>query len=423
MMLWWILRRLRSTDADVRARAAKKLGEVEPARVTFDPRYARAIGALVGIATDQAWQVRLSAVRALEKAGARFVADCTAEAQPRPIRVTAQDVQSQSKPLIPTPYGASDHTIRTKAVLDAQVHAAVQERDRRARWVRCLGELKEDRIGKSLAERLDDEHSDVREAARKALSDLGKQVIEVLAAVVTDEREPREVRIAAVAALGNLGDSRATDVLIAAFGARTEISNAACDALADIGANAVEPLMAVLRRLAAHVRPPSAYTDHDRENPDFPREVVAWSVSEALGRIGTPAIARLMDALEDLDESVQAAANITLKKARGVVTIGETRKTKEFKSQFMSQLVAARPGDDLIVIKLLSNKMIKLEGVIAILVAADEHQYSQRLAIGYGTKAGGQAEILFEVPEGTELKLLRVGDLVFDVPRSWRHGV
>jgi HEAT repeat protein len=110
--------------------------------------------------------------------------------------------------------------------------------------------------------------------------------VEPLSATLKDDRY---VRAAAAYALGQIGDPRAVEPLIAALGDESsDVRQDAAYALGEIkDPRAVEPLIAALKDWHSNVRKAAA---------------------KALVKIGTPAVELLIAALRDEDERVRQAA-------------------------------------------------------------------------------------------------------------------
>jgi HEAT repeat protein len=102
-------------------------------------------------------------------------------------------------------------------------------------------------------------------------------------------REASAVRRAAARALGQVGDPRAVEPLIATLEhwGDADVRKAAAEALVKIGAPAVEPLIAALK-----------------DEVEWVRKAAAW----ALVKIGAPAVEPLIAALKDGDKGVRRAA-------------------------------------------------------------------------------------------------------------------
>jgi HEAT repeat protein len=165
-------------------------------------------------------------------------------------------------------------------------------------------------------------HQTTRLTAAEALVQMGAPVVGPLIEALADG--VRQVRSNAARVLGDIGDVRAVGPLIAGLSDRNEgVRIAARDALVEIGASAVQPLIEVLRGsrewevylcgLAAQaltligspaVEPLIAALD-DKD------VLVRWTAAEALGKVGDKrAVPSLVAALEDRD--VREAASEAL---------------------------------------------------------------------------------------------------------------
>ena len=119
-------------------------------------------------------------------------------------------------------------------------------------------------------------NSNARQAAAGALGQIGDaRAVEPLIAALRDQDQYTGLRKAAVGALGRIGDARAVEPLIAVLrDPGEEMCKAAAEALGQIGAPAVEPLIAVLE--------PGTAVEHAKR---------------ALGQIGAPAVEPLIAVL------------------------------------------------------------------------------------------------------------------------------
>jgi HEAT repeat protein len=165
------------------------------------------------------------------------------------------------------------------------------EQDGAQRWraAAALGDLGDLRAVQPLIAALGDQESRVRWRAAGALGDLGDlRAVEPLIAALRDRN--RWVRWRAAEVLGDLGDPRAFEPLLAALGDQNvQERSVAARALGQLGGRrAVEPLIRALRDGHWNVRRRAA---------------------EALGRLGDPrAVEPLIDALEDGNPFVRRAA-------------------------------------------------------------------------------------------------------------------
>jgi len=146
--------------------------------------------------------------------------------------------------------------------------------------------MKAKRDVKGLIKALKDKNAGVREAATKALGEIGEPAIEPLIQALKDEHEG--VRWGAVEALGKIRDSRAVEPLIQTL-KDEDVQWGAARALGKIGGSrATETLIQALK------------DEH---------WAVRWAAAEALGDIGEePAVESLIQALKDENEGVREAA-------------------------------------------------------------------------------------------------------------------
>ena len=168
--------------------------------------------------------------------------------------------------------------------------AALKDRDVHGWVINALGLIGDARAVKPLIAEID---GDGRENVATALGKIGAPAVESLLAVLQDSR--KEVRQAASRALGEIGDVRAVEPLIALLCDEDEdekLRKSATAALGKIGdARAVEPLIAVLKDRTYRVHDEAEY---------------------ALGQIGAPAVESLLTMLKDSNREVRRAAARTL---------------------------------------------------------------------------------------------------------------
>jgi HEAT repeat protein len=126
------------------------------------------------------------------------------------------------------------------------------------------------------------------------------------------------VRKGAAEALGRLGDARAVEPLVAALWNRDgSVRQAAAEALAKIGRPALEPLVAALRDSDAEVRRAAVEALHELGwQPDRGARGAAYWIAchdwERCVQIGAPAVEPLIAALADVAWDVRRAAAETL---------------------------------------------------------------------------------------------------------------
>lgn len=184
------------------------------------------------------------------------------------------------------------------------------------RWDKCI-EIGEPAVKPLIAVLKDEESNEnVRQGAVEALGQIGdSRAVELLIAVLEDKSV--SVRIEAAKALGHIGDVRAVDSLIIPL--KDEYSsympNAALEALVKIGVPAIEPLIVALDDKSASARKRAAEAlgqigDSRAVEPLIvplrdKSSYVHHAAIEALVKIGAPAIEPLSVVLKDEDASVR----------------------------------------------------------------------------------------------------------------------
>ena len=295
---------------DRRADAARALGAIGDVRV--------AVETLTAALRDGAANVRQAAAEALGAIGDA----CAVE----PLVAVFATYGDQ-----PNVCGAAAEALGEigPPAVDALI-ALVEDREAKGRRfaARALGTIGDVRAVEILVVALRDEDQGVRVDAAIALGRMGDaRAVEPLIAALEDEASI--VRLEATLALGTIGDARAVGPLATALGKEGASANSIGDALAAMGAPAVESLIAALRD-----------ERHDRR---------AASAS-ALGKIGDPrAVEPLIDALEDGADDVSIAAAGALGEigdARAVEPLVAGCAAHEAVRRRAAALAAARLGDD-----------------------------------------------------------------------------
>ena len=308
-------------DRMVREAAASALGEIGDVR---------AVGPLVSALQDKGQSVRGNAARALAKIGDVRAVDpliAALDDEEKTVRHAAVsalgeigDVRAVG-PLIAAfddedwvrhlalkalvPFGPLAVDPLTAALEDAS--GSVREAAARA-----LGEIGETRTVPSLIAALDDAEEEVRHATVEALGKIGPLAVDPLTAALEDSSS--KVREAAARALGEIGDTRVVPSLIAALDdAEEEVRRAAVGAMGQLGdSRAVEPLIATLGDAAAKSEAAQAL---DRLNWQPPadetgaRYWVAKGEFEKCVEIGVPA---LVIALTEGDSRMRDGASEAL---------------------------------------------------------------------------------------------------------------
>ncbi len=165
---------------------------------------------------------------------------------------------------------------------------------------------------------LKDETWGVREKAIETLVRIGKPAVEPLIAALNDDAPA--IRTGAAGVLGKIKDSRATDPLIQALENETgRVREKAAEALGNIkDSRAVDPLIQALKD---------------------DTWVIRETAIEALSRIGKPAVAPLVEALEHEDVGVRTET------ARALQELGWRPKDPSRKASY---LIARKDWDELV---------------------------------------------------------------------------
>jgi HEAT repeat protein len=247
----------------------------------------------------------------------------------------------------------SRHDVRAVEPLVACL--ADQDPDVRKAATDALGELNDPRAIEPLIACLTSDYTEVSQATIAALGKLDHaQVGDRLLAHLQNKNADPAMTAAVIEALGALHYSPAVGALIPFLASETdEISNRTGDALGQIGAPAVEPLIASLKDSKARVRERAAETlgrigdaravdpliaclkqpspdqatadgqdmsngdesdDQKKARADEDSEV-RQKAAEALGKLGSPAVAPLMACLDEKDPSVRSLAATALGQA------------------------------------------------------------------------------------------------------------
>jgi HEAT repeat protein len=166
--------------------------------------------------------------------------------------------------------------------------AALNDRDSDVRWKAAiaLGETKDPQAVDPLIHTLGDEDRYVRSRAAIALGEIGIPARDALIRVLESGDEPR--RWGAAIALGRIGDRESIDALLSSLRRRDgEVQQGVIRALGEIGEPAVAPLIQMLQDVDACAR----------------EEAV-----RALGEIGEPAVETLIATLQGADDQTREEA-------------------------------------------------------------------------------------------------------------------
>lgn len=306
---------LKDEDREVRTFAAEVLGKIG------DPRaIAPLIASLKASPVGGPWSMASAVADALVRIGLLCVEPLIAALQDEDERVRYYVAKAlvigdaRATPLLIAALQDRDKEVRCRAAqtLGAigdqravePLIAALQDRDR---WVRtgaieALGEIGDPRVVELLIAGLESEDLHVRRSAAKALGKIGDaRAVDSLIAALKDADS--FLRSEAIEALGEIGDARAVESLIAVLQAVDEHRiYSVAKALGRTGdARAVDPLIDVFRR------------------------GVAWPqhkyVREALAHVGEPAVEPLLGALRDANNNVRCGAAQTLGEIRNARAI------------------------------------------------------------------------------------------------------
>ncbi len=272
---------LQDGDQDVREYAAGALGQ---------GRDARSVDPLMAALKDQGILVRVAAAEALVRVGAPAVSPLIAAFHDENGEVRAAAAEALVHIGAPAvgPLIAALQDGNVRMVSDALVHigapavgpliAALQDGNVRAPAVGTLAHLGSPAVG-PLVEALRDQNGDVRVAAADALDGLGwRPGSPAAGATYWAARGDWDECV-------QLGAAAVEPVMAVLRNIDPVVGRVATEALVKIGAAAVEPLMAILK--------------------DGGRGVLERiAAAEMLGRMGAPAVEPLVAALEDRDQGV-----------------------------------------------------------------------------------------------------------------------
>jgi HEAT repeat protein len=228
-MLWWTLQKLKSSDWQVRAGAARALS---------DARESKAVPKLIKALENPVGEERQAVIEALGSIGHPGAVDALVAAlkgAPRQSKIRRGDAAAD--------IGIAECRAAAEALAGIGQASLVpligllrSEDKSHRRWAAyAIGRIKDPRGLDPLIEKLQDPRSEVRQAAARALGDLGEQrAAQPLMKVVAGR--DAETRRAAADALGMLGAVEAVDALgAAAHDANEPLQLAAIQALKSIG--------------------------------------------------------------------------------------------------------------------------------------------------------------------------------------------
>ena len=186
----------------------------------------------------------------------------------------------------------------------------------------ALGEIGESRAVEPLTQALENEDDDVRRQAATALGKIGDaSAVEPLIQALKDKST--YVRERASWALGELGDAKAVEPLIQALMDEDfSVREAAACVLGEIGdARAVEPLIQALRNKSigsqVTVEALEELSWKPRDDVEKAHYLTAKNKWDELLRLGKPAVAPIIQGLNNKDEDARLKALSILKKIGG----------------------------------------------------------------------------------------------------------
>jgi len=297
-MLWWTIQKLKSSDWEVRAGAARTLGEAGESK---------AVPGLIRALEDPVGGERQGIIEALGAIG-----------DPAAVKALISILASDAEPL--ECKAAADALAKIGSPsLDPLIGLLASEDKNRRRWAAyALGRIKDSRAMNPLIERLEDPRSDVRQAVARALGELGNPGAAKPLMKIAAGRDP-ETRRAAVEALGILGSAESLDVLgSAALDTNEPLQLAAIQALKNIGGLkaggkvrfALETGKKAVREAAAAALASMRF-ESDSANDRAAGAVLRGDFAAAL-REGPAAADALVSALKSRDASHRLKAVCTL---------------------------------------------------------------------------------------------------------------
>lgn len=235
------------------------------------------------------------------------------------------------------------HTVTTITAGQLQLEGAVapllkllprSEGVQRARIATALGRIGDRTAAKTLLKLLNDDDPAMRTEAARALGRLGiSQTRDRLFQSLLDPDET--VRFAVGTALGQLGDARTVPFLLRAIeDGDAVVQQEAEDAMASLGKNALSALVQLLRSGKPPYRAIAAQRLGDLADPRSIKYLIPSllsedcqrEVSEALHKIGTPAVAPLVEYLKAEDPNLADVSSALQEQvARVLGKLGDTR--------------------------------------------------------------------------------------------------
>ncbi len=274
-----LMKLLKHPSGAVRMTAATALGRV---------KIVRSIPTLIGALQDEDSRVQYEAAKALY------------QCRPYSIALLMESLESSNEDLVINAIsvlakiGTPEVTMELGALIDHPSGVVRMEA------VRGLGGIGDKKAAEFLVNSLKDDFRTVQNLAAGYLVKMGPGAVELLAAVL--DKEDLKLRRNAALTLGRIGDQRAVIPLIDILSSKSDLDRqAAASVLGGLGdPSAIQPLIEVLRS----------------DNPEL-----SWYTTEALLKIGGPAVPPLIDVLKDKDRQMRVKANLMLLRL-GTLAVG-----------------------------------------------------------------------------------------------------
>ena len=326
-MLWWILQQLKSSNAETRAKAARKLGAA---------KQRKAVPFLIRNLEDENRQVRQAVADALGEIAHSSSAE--------PLASTLADLPGKLKSGLPdADYGSETVEYETLAKALAKMGPSavtpllrvLETCDKEPRrWSAfALGLIGDPQAVDPLIRKLGDSRSEVRKAAALALAEIGDaRAVKPLIGALS--HRDLETRRAAAEALGSLGAGDATDALVNAVADQSEmVQLPAMHALAKIGglraASCLRSAMGGPRKAISEAAEKALFSM--KWTPANPEEQAEFDVIRgdfgAAARAGAAAVPALTKALGFRDPQMRTRAAETLGSIRSASAVPQLLKS------------------------------------------------------------------------------------------------
>ncbi len=352
-----LVKKLGSTDGNVRSRAIRNLGRIgPPARL--------AVPSLLTLLKDSDGLARQEVSDALNKIGPPDKKDLAV------LQRTLQDSSTEARIYAAAALGKLGQDGRNYAgslvaVLKGDKEASV--RQSAANALGMMGSFAKETVGPALIQALKDADKDVRLAAAEGLGGMEVAASDIPELVKALKHQDMEVRMFAARSLGNLGPQArgvVADLIEASKSGDVQVSSAAIVALGQIGADAKSAVPTIIDALNKKETRSLAIVALGKIGPDAKAAVpelaknlktkeVQSLVIEALGNIGPQAksaVPDLADLLKEADKEVKPSILSTLARMGpdakpAVAAIGSCLSTddKETSLQGLAALAALGP--------------------------------------------------------------------------------